>query len=80
MSPVSSAMGETEVVRAGSGIGILHRYIAQRYPELVAILPMHQLTRSYWIVFHEDLRSNRRIGVVTNFLAEVTARDRQIFV
>lgn len=76
---VSSAMGQTEAVRAGAGIGILHGFMAQRDADLVPVLPAHTLTRSYWTVVHEDLRAIRRVALVAEFLAEIVARDRAIF-
>ncbi|MGV8854283.1 MAG: LysR family transcriptional regulator [Devosia sp.] len=76
---VSSAMGQTEAVRAGAGIGILHGFMAQRDADLVPVLPAHTLTRSYWTVMHEDLRAIRRVALVAEFLAEIVARDRAIF-
>lgn len=76
---VSSAMGQTAAVRGGAGIGILHRFMAQGDPGLVAILPERRLTRSYWTVVHEDLRSIRRVAAVSEFLAEIVARDRALF-
>lgn len=77
---VSSAMGQTEAVRAGAGIGILHAFMARRDRDLVPLLPQHMLTRSYWTVLHEDLRSIRRVGLVSEFLAEIVNRDRALFV
>ena len=76
---VSSAMGQTEAVRAGAGIGILHAFMARRDAALVPVLPGHTLTRSYWTVVHEDLRAIRRVALVGEFLAEIVARDRAIF-
>lgn len=76
---VSSAMGQTEAVRAGAGIGILHAFMASRDASLVPVLPEHRLTRSYWTVVHEDLRSIRRVALVADFLAEIVARDKSIF-
>lgn len=76
---VSSAMGQTEAVRAGAGIGILHAFMARRDGTLVPVLPQHTLTRSYWTVVHEDLRTIRRVSLVADFLAEIVARDRAIF-
>lgn len=76
---VSSAMGQTEAVRAGAGIGILHAFMARTDPALVPVLPGHTLTRSYWTVVHEDLRNLRRVAIVADFLAEIVARDRAIF-
>jgi len=76
---VSSAMGQTEAVRAGAGIGILHAFMARRDPDLLPVLPQHTLTRSYWTVIHEDLRAIRRVALVSEFLGEIVARDRAIF-
>lgn len=76
---VSSAMGQTEAVRAGAGIGILHAFMAKRDASLVPVLPAHQLTRSYWTVVHENLRSIRRVALVADFLADSVRRDRAIF-
>lgn len=76
---VSSALGQTEAVSAGAGIGILHAFMARRTPALVPVLPQHTLTRSYWTVVHEDLRRLRRVVLVSEFLAEIVARERAIF-
>ena len=76
---VSSAMGQTEAVRAGAGIGILHAFRAGRDASLVPVLPAHMLTRSYWTVVHEDLRSISRVALVAEFLSEIVSRDRAIF-
>ena len=76
---VSSAMGQTEAVRAGAGIGILHGFMARGDDRLVPVLAGHTLSRSYWTVVHEDLRMIRRVALVTEFLSEVVARDRSIF-
>ncbi|GLQ54988.1 LysR family transcriptional regulator [Devosia nitrariae] len=76
---ISSAMGQTEAVRAGAGIGILHAFMARRDPDLIPVLPEHGLTRSYWTVVHEDLRAIRRVALVSEFLAEIVERDRAIF-
>lgn len=76
---ISSAMGQTEAVRSGAGIGILHAFMARGDASLVPVLPAHSLTRSYWTVMHEDLRSIRRVALVADFLAEIVARDRAMF-
>ena len=76
---VSSAMGQTEAVRAGAGIGILHAFMAGRDKGLVPVLPAHTLTRSYWTVVHEDLRAISRVALVAEFLSEIVSRDRAIF-
>ncbi|HTM78780.1 MAG TPA: LysR substrate-binding domain-containing protein, partial [Devosia sp.] len=76
---VSSAMGQTEAVRAGAGIGILHGFMARGDARLVPVLPEHSLSRSYWTVVHEDLRMIGRVALVADFLSEIVGRDRAIF-
>lgn len=76
---ISSAMGQTEAVRAGAGIGILHAFMVRRDPDLVPVLPQHTLTRSYWTVLHEDVRNLRRVALVSDFLTEVINANRAMF-
>lgn len=76
---ISTAMGQTEAVAAGAGIGILHRFMASQRPQLRQVLPQQVLHRTYWTVLHEDLRNIRRIQVVAEYLSELAARERAIF-
>ena len=76
---VSSAMGQTEAVRAGAGIGILHAFMAGEDASVMPVLPAHTLTRSYWMVVHEDLRNIRRVALVAEFLFDEVSKSRGIF-
>lgn len=76
---VSSATGQTEAVRSGAGVGILHNYIAGQYPELTRLLPEITLRRAYWTTFHESARDLVRVRTVAKFLAELVQRDQAIF-
>ncbi|MBO3758931.1 LysR family transcriptional regulator [Ciceribacter sp. L1K22] len=76
---ISSATGQTEAVRSGAGIGILHSYIARQYPELVRVLPEIAIQRSYWTTFHESARELARVRAVVAFLQEEVAESRAIF-
>ena len=76
---ISSAVGQTEAVRAGAGIGILHTFIAHQDETLVQVLPEFSVTRSYWTVVHEDLRAIRRVSVTADFIAAEVAAAKSIF-
>lgn len=76
---ISSATGQTEAVRSGAGIGILHSYIARQCPELVRVLPDVSIRRSYWTTFHESARELARVRAVIGFLQEEVAENRVIF-
>ena len=72
-------LGQTEAVRGGAGIGILHDFLAQRHAELVPVLPVLGLMRNYWTVMHEDVRAIRRVAVVADFIAETVSLARKSF-
>ena len=76
---ISSATGQTEAVLSGAGIGILHDYIARQNPELVRILPDISIRRAYWTTFHESARELVRVRTVSDFLQELVAAERHIF-
>ncbi|OJF97282.1 LysR family transcriptional regulator [Pararhizobium antarcticum] len=76
---ISSATGQTEAVRSGAGIGILHNYIARQYPELVRILPDTMIRRAYWTTYHESARDLVRVRTVVDFLQELVTAEHRIF-
>lgn len=76
---ISSATGQTEAVRSGAGIGILHDYIARQHDELVRILPHVSIRRAYWTTYHESARDLVRVRTVADFLQELVGAERQIF-
>lgn len=76
---VSTAVGQFEAVRAGAGIGILHMFMAAREPFLVRLLPEVYVERSYWTVWHENLRVARRVQAVVDMLDGMVREDRDLF-
>ncbi|MDQ1197198.1 LysR family transcriptional regulator [Agrobacterium sp. SORGH_AS 787] len=76
---VSSAIGQTEAVRSGAGIGILHDYIARDDPALVRLLPHMSIRRSYWTAYHENARQLARVRTVVQFLQDIVAKERRSF-
>jgi DNA-binding transcriptional LysR family regulator len=66
-----SIVSQIEALRAGVGIGFTHVEIANQCPELIRLLPEIKLpTMELWITSHSDVRYNKRVRVVTDFLAE----------
>lgn len=76
---ISSAIGQTEAVRSGAGIGILHDYVARGDEALVRILPEVTLSRSYWTIIHESARELARVRAVVGFLQEIVEAERAMF-
>ncbi|MEM6462986.1 MAG: LysR family transcriptional regulator [Pseudomonadota bacterium] len=76
---ISAVLGQLEAVRAGAGIGILHTFLARQDNDLVAVLAHKYVSRSYWIVYHENSRNVRRISAVADFIVEETGRNKDLF-
>lgn len=77
---ISSALGQVEAVQAGAGIGILHAFIARDRPDIVPVEAIPSIRRSYWLVYHESVRSLRRVQTVAAFIAKAVEQNRQLFV
>lgn len=59
------------MTRAGVGLCVLHRFMAQDDPMLVPILPNIVITRTYWMVVHADLRRVARVAAVMEWLRTI---------
>jgi DNA-binding transcriptional LysR family regulator len=76
---ISSAIGQTEAVRSGAGVGILHNYVARQYPDLVRVMPETAISRTYWTIFHESARDLARVRIVADFLHELVREEKGTF-
>ena len=76
---VSTAIGQFTAVRSGAGIGILHDFMAAAQPDLVRLFPEHSVTRTYWTVWHENMRVARRVQAVVELLDTITREERHLF-
>ena len=75
-----SVVGQVEAVRGGHGVGILHDYAAERYPDLKRILPAIRFTRSYWLVSHPDTHETRRVREVRRYIVPKVREARSQFI
>jgi DNA-binding transcriptional LysR family regulator len=75
----AGVVGQSEAVRAGAGIGILHDYHTSDHDELVMVLPEVSFVRTYWLVTHLDSRSSLRIRTVADFIVGEVEKSRGIF-
>ena len=76
---VSTAIGQFEAVRAGTGIGILHDFMARGDETLTRLFPEKSAKRSYWIAWHENLRAAPRVQAVVGLLADIVREERALF-
>lgn len=76
----SSIMAQEFAVRAGVGIGLLHRFSLPDDHNLVPVLPDEVVvSRSYWITTTTDDKETLRIRAVTDFIRDVVRRNRTAF-
>jgi DNA-binding transcriptional LysR family regulator len=73
-------IGQIEAVRAGAGLGMLHDYAARLFDDLVPVLTEVAVTRTYWLVTHDDVRDLARVRLVHDFIVELVGRSRRSFV
>ncbi len=69
-----SLTAQLQAARAGFGLAVLQRPIAQRYPELVAVeLAFSPFQVPLWLVTHRDLRTAAPIRAAFTWLEETLA-------
>ncbi|MDX5985077.1 LysR family transcriptional regulator [Sphingomonas echinoides] len=76
----SSINAQFGLVAAHAGVGVLPSFIGETDNNLSIVLPQHQITRSFWVVTHEDTRQLKRVAVFHEWLADIVARHRQSLV
>lgn len=76
---IASALGQLQAVRAGVGVGVCHDFLAAGDPTLCRLLPDLQSTRSYWLVWHENMRVAPRLHAAADLLVQMVQADRALF-
>ncbi len=76
----SNLIAQHKATLAGAGLCILPRFIADPEPTLVPVLAQEiTVTRSFWLIVHEDLRALARVAATADFIAETVARHQGEF-
>ncbi|APX17986.1 hypothetical protein BWR17_19025 (plasmid) [Phaeobacter inhibens] len=76
---VSTAIAQVEADRSGVCIGICHDVMAVGTSNLVRLFPDQSVTRSYWLVWHENQAVARRVRAVVDLLEQILREDRGMF-
>lgn len=67
----TSIIMQQRMIAEGAGIGVLPDFIGRRDPELMPLMVDRvEITRSFWLVMHGDMRRLARIGAVADWLQE----------
>lgn len=76
----SNLIAQLRAAIAGAGLCVLPHFIARAKRSLAQVLPDQiELTRSFWLVTHADLRNLARIRVTTDFIVEEVKAAREMF-
>lgn len=76
----TSIVAQREAILAGHGIGILPRFLGHGHPDLVPLLTDHcVLTRTIWILSHQNTESLARVRAVSEYLQRETRNARDLF-
>lgn len=72
----NSVSVQTQLMRAGAGVGMVHDFVMPFAPELVQVLPEAlALTRSFWLVRHADDAQIERLNKFADLLVLGVRRE-----
>jgi len=67
----TSINAQLQMVVSGAGLGILPRFMADREPDLVNLLPkLFHVERTFWLAIHEDVADLIRNRLMSDYLFE----------
>jgi DNA-binding transcriptional LysR family regulator len=64
----TSVLGLVSAVKSGVGIGLLPTALGDAEPDLLRVLPVPELARSWRLLVHPDLRRVPRIAAFFDFI------------
>jgi len=76
----SSINAQRNILSSGSGIGVLPCFIGVTDPNLVPVLPDLRITRSFWIVTHQDTQRLKRVRLFREWLHDIVQTHRQLLI
>ena len=68
---IYSPIGQVEAVKAGLGIGMLHRFLINPGDDLIHLLPQADREREFYLVYHQSTEKIPRIRAAIDFLASL---------
>ena len=76
----SNLVAQLRATLAGAGLCVLPAFLARGEPALVRVLPEEvSLTRSLWLIVHQDLGELARVKAVVRFIRDEVAAARGLF-
>lgn len=76
----TSLVAQRQAILSGAGIGVLPRFVAHEDSRLVPVLEDEfQLTKTFWLLVHEDIRRLARVQATMKFISESVKSSRNMF-
>jgi DNA-binding transcriptional LysR family regulator len=76
----SNLVAQLRATLAGAGLCVLPAFLAREEPGLVRVLPDEvRLTRSFWLIVHQDLADLARVKAVVGFVKEEVRSAKGVF-
>ena len=75
----SSINAQYRLTASGAGVAVLPCFIGDADPALTRIIPRVNITRTFWMVTHEDTRQLTRIRLFVDWLANLTILRQSSF-
>ncbi|OYW57787.1 MAG: LysR family transcriptional regulator [Azorhizobium sp. 32-67-21] len=76
----SSLVAQFMAVKAGAGVAVLPRFMAEGEADLVPVLPGEvEIERTFWLITHADTRTLARVRVAADFIAREAQEARSLF-
>jgi len=76
----STLVAQLEMTLAGAGICILPDFLARQHPELKLVLANEvELTRTFWLLVHADIRNLARVRVVSELITAEVQKEHRLF-
>jgi len=72
----SSINAQYRMIASGAGVGVLPCFIGDRDNHLAPVLPDLTITRSFWLVTHQDSRHLPRNALFVEWLSSLVQRQR----
>lgn len=73
-------IAQLQATVAGIGLAILPCFMAKWRRDLVPVLPEEfSLTRSFWLLMHEDSKEHPAVRAVSSYITEIVEANRDLF-
>ena len=70
---IYSPIGQVEAVKAGLGVGVLHRFLIKETDDLIRLIPEIEVQREFYLVYHQSTEKVPRIGATLEFMKGLKA-------